>query len=269
MATLINQLIDTIGNWPTYIIEGLLNLIVATIGGLFVGWVGATLFARKSQIAETQGELLKRKLDVYEKLSAKLEGLRSSQTINLTKAQGMEKMLNILGFEKADFSKRYVWSVFADPKIFKETFLSLDSYIVTHRIYFDDNVLLSALVFQNYMGVLRRIQTLYEEQIIDKGIDLHSKETYSVESTLMIELGVFFEEEFSQIIDEVLESMRQNIASPKLGQHKPIPHDAEFYGPNGPIMKRLKDSLILKENEKISMLVVLSVGIALEALHIN
>lgn len=267
MTEFVDQLIATINSLPTYITKGLMNLLTATIGGLFVGWIGSTLFARKSQIAEAEGELLKSKVKVYDDLSAKLEGLRTAQTINLKKAQGMEEILRELGINEADFSKRYVWSVFADPETFKDTFLSLDSYIISHRMYFDDDVLMASLVFQNYMGALRRIQTLYEEQIIDKGIDLKVKESFAAESTLMIILGVLFEDEFSQIIDEVLEAMRQSIANLKLSRHKSIPHTAKFFADNGPIMERLKDYRILQEREQIKMLVAVSYGLALKAMH--
>lgn len=257
------NIVSAFSTLPDYIAKGIVELFVAIIGGLFVGWVGSTLFARKSQIAATEGDLLKKRLSVYEEFSAILERLRSAETLSVERIAVIKKLLDSVGFCDVDLTRRYVLSIFADSKRFTDKYLELDKYIATHRIFFDDNIVLPVFVFQNYIGALRRIQTLYEEQIINVGISLDNEKSHAIESTMMVEIGVLIEEEFSKLIDNVLEAMRNSIANLKMSYHKPIPHTAQFFSENGPIIKALKDTIIMRDREKVMMLVTENVSLAM------
>jgi hypothetical protein len=263
MPTIIDQINAIVNSLPSYFVKGIMDLFSATLGGLFVGWVGSTFFARKSQIAETQGELLKRKVTVYDELSQKLENLLSAQTISVSSDQVIQNLLKVLNIDQNNLTKGVVLSIFTDPTKFKDEFLSLDSYILSHRMYFDDNVMMSIMVLQSYMAALRRIQTLYEDQIIDKGVDLRAEGPYAIETNLMMVLGVLSEYDLSQLIGEVLDSVRQSMTDLKLSRHKNIPHDEKFFSNNGPIMDKLKDKYIFKEKESIYELVSRCIALAL------
>lgn len=53
---------------PEYIGQGILELLILTVGGLLVGWITHTYFARKAAIVEVEGEVMKKRLSIYEEL---------------------------------------------------------------------------------------------------------------------------------------------------------------------------------------------------------
>lgn len=249
---------------PDYVGKGIIDLFSAIIGGILVGWIGSTFFARNSQIAEIEGEILKKKVAIYEDLSSKLEFLRNAITLSAEAMTVMKDMFDKSGFKDIDLSRRYVLAIFSDPMKFTDSYLDLDKFFVSNRIFFDDNVLLSTMIFQNYMGAIRRIMTLYEEQIIDVGESIDNPNSKSIESSLLMELGVLIEKEFSEIIDEALDSIRLSLTGLNLSHHKPIPHNWAFYnGINSPIMNRLKDTILMNRIDRIKLLVANNISLGL------
>ena len=63
------------------VIEGIMELLYLTAGGLVVGWVTSTFFARKAAIAEVSGYVMKRKLENYEELYRRLEMLTDQEIL--------------------------------------------------------------------------------------------------------------------------------------------------------------------------------------------
>lgn len=85
---------------PDYVGKGIIDLIAAIVGGVFIAWLTSTLFAKKSQIAETEGEILKKKVSIYEELAAKLEDLRNLNTIDENMRKAFMKVLKDASLEK-------------------------------------------------------------------------------------------------------------------------------------------------------------------------
>lgn len=261
-----NNIVVFFNTVPDYVGKGIIDLFAAIVGGVFIAWLTSTLFAKKSQVAETEGEILKKKVSIYEQFAAKLENLRNLNTIDENMRMAFKKVFEDVGLETSNLSHRYVMTIFTDPKTFASTFLDLDKYITSHRIFYDDEVWFSAMILQNYMGVIRRIQSLYEQNIQSLKVSLEDPKSYKIETALMTEIGILGEEEFSQLIDKVLESIRGSLNNLKLSHHKPIPHTAEFYGENGPILGALKDTILIKDAERITHLVESNLSLAIIAL---
>lgn len=261
-----NNIVVFFNTVPDYVGKGIIDLIAAIVGGVFIAWLTSTLFAKKSQIAETEGEILKKKVSIYEELAAKLEDLRNLNTIDENMRKAFMKVLKDASLETSNLSHRYVITIFSDPKTFTSTFLDLDKYITSHRIFYDDEVLKSAMILQNYLGAIRRIQSLYEQNIQSLKVSLDEPKSYKFETALMTELGILVEQEFSQLIDKVLESIRNSLDNLRLSHHKTIPHTAEFYGENGPILGALKDTIIIKDSKQITQLIESNLFLAMIAL---
>lgn len=251
---------------PNYVGKGLLNLAAAVVGGIFIAWLTSTLFARKSQIAETEGELLRKKISIYEELASKLEAMRNMTSFNMSCQSAIGKMLEKIGLNTSNLAHRSVITIFTDPKKFTTEYLSIDKYLASHRIFFDDKVLLSTMILQNYLATIRRIQVLYEEQILAVDTSLDDPKSVCFGTNLMVELGVLIESEFSGFIDDVLEAIRVSLDNLDLRHHKSIPHTEEYFSEKGPVLKPLMDTILFKGKEHIMMLVTTNVALALASI---
>ena len=147
-------IVETIGQLPDYIGKGIMQLLVLTLGGIVVAWISTLLFGRKSEINAVEGTLLKRKLDIYEELSGKLEALKSMVIIPSDLHRTALLELRNEGIEFNPINTNQLLSIFDSPQSLTEEFLGVDNYISAKRLYFDNDVLIQTLRFQTTSRVL-------------------------------------------------------------------------------------------------------------------
>lgn len=252
---IIKSIVDTLNQCPEYIGKGILQLLVFTVGGFLVAWITTHVFGRRSEINAVEGTLLKRKLDIYEELYGKLEALKAEVVIpsDLTeaaiKALKVENVLNPINASQ-------ILSIFDSPQCLTNEFLSIDNYIVTKRLYFDNDVLIQTMRFQNYFCLFRRLLVMFEEQFVDMGIPLDKKEVADAERLLTVELGIMLQDELVDQIDKVGATMKQSFQNLSFEHHDQIEYNYDYYNsPEGPVMKELVNTRLFVEKDKITKIV--------------
>ena len=260
----VNSLIDAVNQCPEYIGKGIMELLILTIGGILVAWITTLVFGRKSEINAVEGVLLKRKMDIYEELDGKLEDLKAAVMIP---TDFHEAALRSLKEEKLSFNpinSNQILKIFDSPKQLTDAFLELDKYIASKRLYFDNEVMIQTMRFQNYFALFRRLVVMFEEQFIDNGIPLDKPEVVAAERLLTVELGILLQEELVKQMDNVIATMKQSFINLSFKHREQIEYTYEYYNsPDGPIMSELKNTIIMTQREKIMALVTKAAAIGM------
>ncbi len=260
----INTIIDVINQCPEYIGKGIMQLLVLTLGGVFVAWITTSLFGRKSEINAVEGALLKRKMDIYEELSGKLEIMKAVVIIPENVHEVAMKMLIEEGIKFNPINSNQLLSIFDSPQELKDAFLELDKYIASKKLYYDNDVMIQTLRFQNYFAVFRRLLVMFEQEFVNAEISLEEKEVASAERILTTELGMLLQDELVVQMDKLIATMKQSFMNLNFNHRGQIKYNYDFFNsPDGPIMGDLMDTKILKEREKITVIVTKAVAMGM------
>lgn len=262
----VNAIIDAINQCPEYIGKGIMQLLILTLGGVIVAWITTMVFGRKSEINAVEGTLLKRKMDIYEELCGKLESLKAAVAAPDNISEAAIKLLQEEGLQFNPINSKQVLSIFDSPKQLTDAFLEIDNYIASKKLYYDNDVMIQTLRFQNYFAVFRRLLVLFEQAIINEGLSLDEKEVVVAERILTVVIGIALQDELIDQMDKVNETMKKSFMNLNFNHREQIKYSYDFFNsPEGPIMSELMDTKILLQREKISRIVMKSITIAIAA----
>lgn len=260
----INTIIDLINQCPEYIGKGIIQLLVLTFGGVSVAWITTLVFGRKSEINAVEGALLKRKLDIYEELSGKLEALKAVVMIPENVHEAAMKMLKEENVAFNPINSNQLLSIFDSPNELTETFLALDKYIAAKKLYYDNDVMIQTMRFQNYFAVFRRLLVMFEQEFVDAGISLEEKEVVTAERILTAELGILLQDELVEQMDKLTATMKQSFMNLNFNHRGQIEYNYDFFNSQeGPVMGELMNTKILMEREKIMSIVTKAVAMGM------
>lgn len=260
----LNNIVEAINQCPEYIGKGVLQLLVLTLGGIIVAWVTTAVFGRRSEINVVKGELLKKKLEVYEELCGKLENLKAMVMIPSGLYESAVKALMQENVMFNAINRNQILSIFDSPANFSQEFLETDKYISLKRLYFDNEVMLQTLRFQNYFAALRRLQVMYEEQFVDAGVQIEREEVSVAERLLMVEIGVMLQDDFVEQVDKTISVMKQRFKNLNFDHLDEIDYSkAGLTSPDGPVMSELLKTKLFAEREKIMKIVTKAVAIGM------
>ena len=262
----VNAIIDAINQCPEYIGKGIMQLLILTLGGVIVAWITTMVFGRKSEINAVEGTLLKRKMDIYEELCGKLESLKAAIAVPDNISEAAIKLLKEEELKFNPINSKQVLSIFDSPKQLTDAFLEIDNYIASKKLYYDNDVMIQTLRFQNYFAVFRRLLVLFEQAIINEGLSLDEKEVVAAERIMTLAIGIALQDELIDQMDKVNETMKKSFMNLNFNHREQIKYSYDFFNsPEGPIMSELKDTKILLQREKISRIVMESIAIAIAA----
>lgn len=262
----VNAIIDAINQCPEYIGKGIMQLLILTLGGVIVAWITTMVFGRKSEINAVEGTLLKRKMDIYEELCGKLESLKAAVAVPDNISEAAIKLLQEEGLQFNPINSNQVLSIFDSPKQLTDAFLEIDNYIASKKLYYDNDVMIQTLRFQNYFAVFRRLLVMFEQEFVNRGISLDEKEVVVAERILTVAIGIALQDELIVQMDKVNETMKKSFMNLNFNHREQIKYNYDFFNsPDGPIMRELMDTKILLQREKISGIVLKSIAIAIAA----
>lgn len=249
----LTTIIEMINQCPEYIGKGIVQLLIVTTGGILVAWGTTAVFGRRSEINAVEGTLLKRKLDIYEELSGKLEALKTMVIIPPNIYEAAIKALADSGVVFNPVNSNQLLSIFDSPKQLTEEFLRLDKYISMKRLYYENEVLIQTMRFQNYFACLRRLLVMFEEQFVNVKISLDKQEVVSAERLLTVELGIMLQNELVEQMDKVISTLKQSFNNLNFAHRGQTEYSYDFFNsPDGPIMSDLINTKLFSEREKIS-----------------
>lgn len=260
----VNTIIEVINRCPEYIGKGIMQLLILTLGGVIVAWITTLVFGRKSEINAIEGALLKRKMDIYEELCGKLEALKSAVVIPSDVHEAAVKMLQEEKIAFNPINSNQLLSIFDSPQKLTETFLELDLYIASKKLYFDNDVMIQTLRFQNYFAMFRRLLVMFEQEFVNERISLEGKVVAAAERILTAELGMVLQDELIEQMDKVIATMKQSIMNLNFNHRDQIQYNYDFFNsPEGPIMGELMNTKIMMLREEITAIVTKAVAMGM------
>lgn len=266
----VNAIIDAINQCPEYIGKGIVQLFVLTLGGVVVAWITTLVFGRKSEINAVEGALLKRKMDIYEELGGKLEVMKEAVIIPSEVHESALKMLREENVAFNPINSNQLLSIFDSPQKLSDAFLEIDKYIASKKLYYDNEVMLQTMRFQNYFAIFRRLLVMFEEQFIDVGIPLDKKEVLVAERVLTAELGIMLQDELIEQMDKVVASMKQSFMNLNFDHREQIEYNYDYFNsPDGPIMGELMNTKIMIQRDVITSVVTKAVALGMAGSIMN
>ena len=260
----IETIIDVVNQCPEYIGKGILQLIVLTIGGVLVAWITTWIFGRRSEINAVEGALLKRKLEIYEELCGKLEALKAVVIIPSDVHEVAVRMLGESGIRFNPINSDQLLSIFDAPRKLTEEFLNIDKYIAAKRLYYDNDVYVQTMRFQNYFACLRRLLVMFEEQFVNAKISLDKPEVAAAERLLTVEIGMMFQDELVEQMDKVIATMKQSFMNLNFAHREQMDYNYDFFNsPDGPIMSDLVHTKLFAERDETMRVVTETTALAM------
>lgn len=248
---------------PDYVREGAIELLVLVVGGLLVGWITHTYFARKAAIVEVEGEVMKRRLSIYEELYRRLNMLLSQEVLPHERINAAVRLIQQSGMEAHSQPNASTLTVMNQAKHFTDVYMDLDTYITQHRLYFETQVDRALLYFSNYFAIFRRLQVMFEEQIIDMNLSLDDASIAKAEDLLMTQISLLYQDELDAEITKVLTSLKAALNTPIRHKRKARDHSLATFGAQGEILKNLQNLEIFKQREQIQRLIASNVALAM------
>lgn len=260
MCSLIILFFDSM---PQYIGESIVGLITVVIAGLIVGYFSSKYFARINEIARVEGLLFEKKIPVYKEIYALVELMNQLQSIRHNKMTHILEMIDLAGFSIQDKASYQVAGVFMDYKEMISKFLDIDKYIAENRLYYDEDVYLQLLLFQNYIIVFNRFHVVYREAVSDCTNDEELMDR--VEQSMFIALGIILFDDFAEQTSNVLSCLRNSLNNVSLKRRNVPRFDYKFFNDHNEFMlSHMKKSMILNENDKIMKLITSFVSMTIE-----
>ena len=263
MIDTLNQIVNEINSLPEFFGQGFLELIILIVGGIVVGWITSTYFAQRAAEAEVKGDIMKKKLDIYDALVIRLEAIQQQVVLphNIV-------TIAVSDIKEHDIPLEYVpqypvLDVFQTGDKLKETVLDIDSFISTNRIYFEKGLYEKLQFFQNYIVIFNRLIVMYQEHFIDSHIPLDNKNVKMFENMTAIELGLIFQDELSEEIESVYDEIRDSINHIKFKVQSTPDHSEKRLGHKGEIIQQMLDMKIMTERENIQKLIALNIAKAM------
>jgi hypothetical protein len=253
---MLEKIIFFFNSIPPYIGEGIIALVITIFGGLIVGYFTSKYFARASEIIRVEGLLLEKKITIYKAIYSRVEGLNQLISLNYTEIAPILKIIKENGFSISEERNYQLPKIFLNSGKFCRTVLELDEYIAENRLFFDQAVFQQLLIFQNYIIFYNRFHVIYTEGIQLETTEVDNEIVNKVENGMFIALGIILSDDFLKQTTDVLSSLRDSINNISLKRRKVPNYSYEYFNDeNSFLMQRLKDTAIIKEREKITMLI--------------
>lgn len=263
MIETVHQIVEELKALPEYFGKGMVELFVLIVGGVVVGWISSTYFAKKAAEAEVKGDIMKKRLDIYENLILKLDEM----------LQQVVLPSGIIDMVVSHISKNHIslkrnpqdplLEIFQTGETLQKTILSIDKYISANRIFLDDKLYGELQFFQNYIAIFNRLIVMYKEQFVNLGISLEDENVKRMEDQTAIEIGLVFQEELADVIQIVCKDIREYVMNINF-DISPAPECVDRrFELDGPVMRRMQRMEIMKERKKLHSLVTENVVSAL------
>ncbi len=236
--------------FPDYIGEGVMGIIVTIVAGCVLAWITSKFFYKKDELTRIKGQLLEKKLEIYQELSTRADNLLSLMQYTPSQSQLTLEIMDRAGMERP---KQLQAPAFLDNgESLRETLLDLDKWILKKRFLFDDEVAKASFVFQNYMEVYLRLGAIYEEYMKDQGLE-DNRRVKNMESAMLRGLGFFLLEDLSSQVEALILAVRNSLNNLSFGRNVSMTFSySEINDPeNGPL-KALFGTKIMTEKDKIN-----------------
>jgi len=186
----------------------------------------------------------------------RVEALNQLTSLNYTEVAPILKIIKEKGFPISEERNYQLPEIFLNSGKFCKTVLELDEYIAENRLFFDEAVFQQLLIFQNYIIVYNRFHVIYTEGIQIGTTEVDNKIVNKVENGMFIALGIILSDDFLKQTTDLLSSLRYSINNISLKRRKVPNYSYEYFNDeNSFLMQRLKDTAIIKEREKITMMI--------------
>lgn len=260
MIEMLQQISEEINSLPDYVGKGLVELIVIIVGGIIVGWITSSYFALKAAESEVKGDIMKKKLDIYDALVVKLDVFQQEVVLS-------QELINtaLIDIKSCNISLKYqpqypVLDVFQAGDKLTEAVLDMDRFISANRIYFEKGLYEKLQFFQNYIIIFNRLIVMYREQFVNENISLENKSVKAFENILAIELGLILQDELSHQIESVHNKIRSSVSNIRFKVQSNSDHSANRFGVDGEIVQELLKLKIMKERDNIKKLITENVA---------
>lgn len=254
MVELLERLPEIFNAYPTFIIEGCMEILIMIVGGIIVGYITSKYLYRINELNKVEGWLLEKRIPIYEELYKRTVEMVDLYMVSPEEFSYVSEMINKHGIDLGE-NARQVSQLFLDGNKLSESFLEFDKYAAQNRLMFDEEVAKEVIVLTNYFGLIRRMLVLFDEQMIDKNITDNPK-VQAVRSHLVVALGVCLSEEFIGYVMSLQNALRVSISHLQLSHREKPDYSYDFYqSENGYLMTRIRNSKAIVIRDKMKDLI--------------
>lgn len=254
MLELLHNTIEVMKTVPSYMMEGLMELLIMTVGGIIVGYITSKYLYRINELNKVEGWLLEKRIPIYEELFRRTGQFAELCMVSPVEISVVRPMIERNGIQ-LDETAEQVSNLFLDPEKLTEAFLGFDAFAAQHKLMLDTNVAKEILVFSNYFALLRRMLVLFDEQMMDSGID-DNPQVKAVRKHLVVALGMCLSNEFLDYAQSLQNVIRVSITHLELSHREKPDYSYDFYqNESGYMMSRLKDTKALKYRDEIQAMI--------------
>jgi hypothetical protein len=252
---IINNINNDYFGIPAYIWTGLLGILAAVISAVLLALLTSHYVNKKKEITRMEGEIMEQRILIYKNLYNKLMGfinLKQYPPLYCDNLREVLKESDLLMTEET--AQNYFPDFFENPNAMVNNILEFEKYCIENKIYFEDNVSLSVLLFQNYCAIFTRLDVLYKEGCT--GYPNLNKQAQDGERFLFNAIGLLLCNEFgiqcNAVCDEITKYMKNMSFKPR----KKMDYSIENHGASDVyITNKLKDTIIMSKRKNFQKLI--------------
>lgn len=264
---MMKQIIYYFNQLPSYMGEGIVQIIVTIFCGVVLGWLTSRFFSRRNEVIRVEGLLMEKKLPVYEGIIKRIGKMNNMCMIPREQVNVALATLQECGLEIEETSGiNQICKMFDNPDEFAKLYLEFDKYCVDNKIYFDDITNYPILFFQNYLAFVHRFGVMFEDALGSFGQEKDSTEAKKFKRGLYQSLAILFKDEFFEQTQVVENAIRTFYNHPTLSHRSDPNYNYEFFSAeNGYLMQRMNKTIVGKEENrpKITELVTIYAAMAM------
>lgn len=264
MVELLERLPDILEAYPSYIVEGCLELLIMVVGGIIVGYITSKYLYRINELNKVEGWLLEKRIPIYEELYKRTAQMEELYMVSPDEYSYVGTLIEKNGIVLGE-NARQISQLFMNPEKLTETFLEFDKYAAQNRLLFDTEVAKEVLVLTNYYALLRRMLVMYDEQMIDMNIYENPK-VKAVRGHLVIALGMCLSDELLDYAMSLQNVIRISMSHLQLSHREKPDYSYDFYqSESGYMMNRLGKSKAMSMRVQMNELITAFVALGVKA----
>lgn len=249
---------------PDYIGQGLFHVLALGVSTLVVAIVTSWVFKRKDEVTRVEGVLLEKKLDLYRQLSDKLLAFEALHQFSEAEIAMGKHFIEESGLQMPKFYHAPSFMVEGADKMYDQL-MEFDKYATENKMYYDDYTAWPIFVFLNYKNLFVRFHAMYRDEIIGMGCKMTDK-VKAVEDDMFRTIGLIVCAEWGERVEDVLQSLQESVNNLSLKHRKKPLYDYKtMQDPNGPMMQAFQNSELIKNKDKVMLLITSYVVLGLVA----
>ncbi len=245
---------------PEFMWDGIFNIIVTLGAGLIIAFVTTFYLKKKDEITRVAGVILEKRVNTSQEILNYLEKLSFKKEFKTGSEFDLYQILQEYGFNLPYEPHLQYSEVFESMENFRDFFHGFENIIATNKLWLNTKVRDHLFFMQGYFASVNALIIQIGRVPVPKEMALNVEDVNSLASSIILPAGITLDYEISELISELETLIVDSVYNLDLKRPKNTPMRNTLLNKDTKnIEKKLKKTLLYKEQEKYANLIITTV----------